>query len=95
MKQSPRKHRTPAQWQSIIDKYVASGLSGMRFCEEHTIGYASFCKWRQRLLSAPQAPQAHSAPSFVDLSSLGQLSGASWHITLRLGNGVELVLSQG
>ena len=89
-----RKRRSPEQWQAVVDDYVASGLSGTQFCQQNEVQYASFCKWRQRLLSTPEKPEKNDTPAFVDFSALNGTRGSSWHITLKLGNGVELVLRQ-
>lgn len=91
--------RTQAQWRSIIDDFATSDLSGAAFCKQHQIQYASFCKWRQKLLPATNAilPDHPSSNAFIDLASLADANGqqsSAWHITLKLGNGVELVLSQ-
>lgn len=94
MSSTTYQRRTPAQWQTIVDDFVASGLSGQQFCQQNNIKYASFCKWRQRLLSVPEKTPMNEAASFLDLSTLGDGNASSWHITLKLGNGVELVLSQ-
>ena len=88
-----RKHRTPDQWQTLIDQQLDSGLSAVQFCNQHDIGYASFCNWRKRL-SAAAAPKSE-ATGFLDLSSLmAGTTGPAWNIVLSLGNGVELRLSQ-
>jgi len=88
--------RTPEQWQSIVTDFAASQLSGAAFCKQHHIQYASFCKWRQKLkFSSSHSEPTPLATSFLDLSTLPSMdNGNHWHITLKLGNGVELVLSQ-
>ncbi|MDH5548007.1 MAG: IS66 family insertion sequence element accessory protein TnpB [Gammaproteobacteria bacterium] len=94
MSNTAYQRRTPAQWQTIVDNFVASGLSGQAFCQQNHIKYASFCKWRQRLLSEPKKVPLNNAAPFLDLATLGDSHSSSWHITFKLGNGVELVLSQ-
>lgn len=93
-----RKHRTPEQWQTLVDQQRASGLSAPQFCKQENIGYASFCNWRKRLSDRSTDDAAGSdEASFLDLSSLmgtSQASGPGWNIVLSLGNGVELRLSQ-
>ncbi len=93
-----RKHRTPEQWQVLVDQQRRSGLSAAQFCKRENIGYASFCNWRKRLSDQSTDDSASSGEaSFVDLSSLmgtSQSSGSGWNIVLSLGNGVELRLSQ-
>ena len=93
-----RKHRTPEQWQALVDQHRDSGLSASQFCKQENIGYASFCNWRKRLSasSIKESPESGKA-GFLDLSSLmgnSPSSGPSWNIVLSLGNGVELRLSQ-
>lgn len=93
-----RKHRTPEQWQALVDQQCDSGQSAMQFCKEHNIGYASFCNWRRRLSDQSTERSAGAGEArFLDLSSLmgaSPSSGPSWNIVLSLGNGVELRLSQ-
>jgi len=93
-----RKHRTPEQWQVLIDQQRASGLSASQFCKQENIGYASFCNWRKRLTDQAAGDSADSGEAgFLDLSSLmgaAPSTGPGWNIVLSLGNGVELRLSQ-
>ena len=87
-----KKHRTPEQWQVLVNQQRDSGLSAVRFCEQQDIGYASFCNWRKRL-SAESVDEGTGSEEtgFLDLSSLmGSSSDPGWHIVLSLGNGVEL-----
>ncbi len=86
-----RKHRTPEQWQTLIDQQLDSGLSAVQFCNQHDIGYASFCNWRKRLSTIVASESEETG--FLDLSSLmagATESGPVWNIVLSLGNGVEL-----
>jgi len=85
-----RKHRTPEQWQTLIDQQLDSGLSAVQFCNQHDIGYASFCNWRKGLSTIVASESEETG--FLDLSSL--MAGAAWNIVLSLGNGIELRLSQ-
>jgi len=105
-----RQHRTPKQWQALVDQQQNSGLSAMQFCKQQSIGYASFCNWRKRLPDQSAGASADSdsgEASFLDLSSLMGASQCSSpvqsspvqsspdrNIVLSLGNGVELRLSQ-
>ncbi len=91
-----RTFRSREHWQSIIDDFNTSTLSGPKFCEQHKIPYGSFSKWRQKLSATEPLDKTNSSDaSFLDLSSLADSqSDSQWHITLKLGNGVELVLSQ-
>lgn len=93
-----RKHRTPEQWQALVDQHRDSGLSASQFCKQENIGYSSFCNWRKRLSDQSTDNSTDSGEaSFLDLSSLmgtSPSSGLGWNIVLSLGNGVELRLSQ-
>ena len=93
---TPRIFRSRDQWQSIIDDFSSSGLSAPKFCEHNNLPYGSFAKWRQKLSPSAQSIEPILPDhSFLDLSSLASSDpGNNWHITLKLGNGVELVLSQ-
>jgi putative transposase len=88
--------RSAATWGKIIDQYQQSGLSGAQFCRDKQLPYASFCKWRQHaagpdnVVSASDSPQ----PDFVELNTWPDAPDRPWRITLKLGNGVELLLSQ-
>ncbi len=92
------QRRSPEQWKELIEQYSDSSLSAKKFCDAQGIGYASFCKWRQKLTErsteeAPQSPKSAN-PNFIDLGSLATPDEPNWHIVLKLGNGVELCLSQ-
>ena len=93
-----RTHRTPEQWQVLVDQHRESGLSAMEFCKQQQLGYASFCNWRKRLsLGSIDETRAPGEADFLDLSSLMGYcasSGSGWNVVLSLGNGVELRLSQ-
>lgn len=89
------QRRSPEQWKEIIEQHNSSGLSGKKFCDTQGIGYASFCKWRQKLTEVEIEQSSQPAnPSFIDLGSLAATNEPNWHIVLKLGNGIELCLSQ-
>jgi hypothetical protein len=93
-----RSHRRASEWQALISQWQASGLSAPAFCEQHSIGYASFCQWRQRLRAADVVDESAVTPgTFIDLGALSAGNaalGQGWHMVLSLGNGIELRLSQ-
>jgi putative transposase len=90
---SPR--RTPEQWTASVTDFLASGLSAPNFCKQQNISYAGFSKWRQRLATKNivQTRDNDQSASFIDVSALVNES-THWNITLKLGNGVELILNQ-
>lgn len=102
----PRQHRTPEQWKTILEQWQSSGLSAPAFCKANKLTYSNFCQWRKRLKEDSSVysesdchfdQSHHNAPGFIDITTLSQGSrtSAPWHIVLRLGDGVELVLSRG
>jgi len=102
-----KKHRTPEQWQALINQHRNSGLSIEQFCRQHKLARSCFYKWRKRLAeqatstqeayqSAVAKPSTAQETNFLDLSALVDTSPSKqgWDIVLSLGNGVELRLSQ-
>jgi putative transposase len=93
----PEKYlrRTPAQWQAIVDDFLVSNLSAPEFCKQKNIQYSNFSKWRKRLSDEVPIKEnsVEVSSSFIDVSTLIDES-QNWNITLKLGNGVELILSQ-
>lgn len=105
MKSEETRHyqrRTADQWKGLVEHFNQCDQSGAAYCRENGIAYASFCTWRQRLSSSESLTTPNnesSAPAFIDLNLLAQKSmdhaqNTSWNIVLKLGNGVELCLSQ-
>jgi hypothetical protein len=88
------QRRSAEEWLSLVDAQQKSGLSGVKFCEQNDIRYASFCKWRQRYSAESNPVQQEPHSDFLDLRSMTTTSDR-WHITLSLGNGVQLTLSRG
>jgi hypothetical protein len=57
-----QKERT-AHWSAIVERQIASGMSGLAWCQMHQINTASFYSWRRKL-SEPQGQQG-----FIELAS--------------------------
>ena len=101
-------HRTPEQWQTLINQHRNSGLSIKQFCQQHKLACSCFYTWRKRLAeqatptqepyqSMATKPSASQKTNFLDLSALVDKSTSAnqgWDIDLSLGKGVELRLSQ-
>lgn len=92
-----RKHRSPAEWQSLLSQFETSGLSVVAFCRRHAIGESSFHRWRTKLVgSHPETPAAEAStpPDFVDLGALmaKPSSGSRLELRLELGAGLTLTL---
>lgn len=82
-------------WEKAVTEFQQSTLSGVAFCKQQGITYASFCKWRQRLQSSAAQPEKPTAPAFIDIQSIAQSKKQPWRIVLKLDDGIELILSQG
>lgn len=97
-----RTRRTHEQWLELYDQWQESGLSAPAYCKKSGLSYQSFQNFRSKfekgeLSVAPAQEQGGQTPAFIDLGSLSDMAserGSGWNITLRLGNGVELELSQ-
>jgi putative transposase len=95
MKHTRYQRRSTEQWQTVMEKFHHSELSAPTFCKKEGIVYASFCSQRKKMeqpLGAVTKPAM--VPPFIDLQTLAAPSGSTWNIILKLGNGVELNLSQ-
>jgi hypothetical protein len=89
------RRRSRAQWRAVFERFDASGLGVVAFCEREGISVSSFRRWRGLLADeAPGAPDG--APGFVDAGVLGP-SGAVGRLELRLelGGGMVLHLVRG
>ncbi len=52
-----------AHWSAIVERQIASGMSGLAWCQMHQINTASFYSWRRKL-TEPQGQQG-----FIELAS--------------------------
>ena len=66
-----RIHRSPEQWQALLDQYETSGLSQRAFCRQADLSYSTFSRWRRRLLcDQPIAETASDGPElFVEVAN--------------------------
>ena len=92
-----RIHRSPEQWQALLNQYEASGLSQRAFCQQAGLSYGTFSRWRRRLLcDQPLAETASDAPElFVELASQSVGSPctfSNWDVELQLSEQVFLRL---
>lgn len=98
MQTKTHRRRSREEWFSLIEQQTESGLSAPQFCKQHNIGYASFSAWKRQLQpdnsNIVDDANASKPAQFIDLGSLSQSGDSGWRITLKLGNGVELELSQ-
>ena len=96
--------RSREQWAEIIESQSHSGLSAKKYCQQESIGLASFYHWRKRIDNdSPRGPLDSSVKSgpFIDMGRLR--SGGSdmpanekgITITLDLGGGLKLTVRRG
>jgi transposase-like protein len=97
MKHTHRQRQTPEQIQSLVTQFHQSELSSTAFCKKYGLAYSSFYTWCKKYsvakpatINRPSPPAAH----FIDLQAMATPHHESWKIVLKLGNGVELLLSQ-
>ena len=89
------KSRGPEEWREVFSEFEQSQLTVAKFCEQRGISVAMYYYWRKRI--APLEGPGADLPArreFIDLSQFSNDRAARWSITLRLGEGMELVLSQ-
>ena len=88
---------TAEQWQGLIDEQRASALSAPKFCEQHHVGYGSFCSWRKRLsLSSVTDDPAQTEPNFIAVDSTPlQADSPQWLAELQLGTDIVLRVGKG
>jgi len=87
---SPIPRRSRADWERLMAQYEASGLKQRVFCEQHAIGYSTFCYWRKQL-HRPASIESHSGHLF-ELPMLPVDEHPDWRVELDLGQGVVLRL---
>jgi hypothetical protein len=85
----------------MLERFEASGLTAVAFCEREGISSKSLYRWRSLLARSPEQTMvrqavgaAHTAAGFVDLGTLGRESSRV-EVRLDLGGGVVLHLSRG
>ncbi len=96
MKRTHRPRQTPEQIQSLVTQFHQSELSSATFCKKHGLAYSSFYKWCNKYSVSALASVNKSSPptQFIDLQAMAAPHHGGWNIILKLGNGIELLLSQ-
>ena len=99
-----RNHRTPQQWQALIQAFDRSDLTVKDFCRQNKLSTSSFYLWKNRFGQQSSAkPSArdefvvadNQSPSWLKLSqtessSLNSSADAPWDIELSLPAGLTL-----
>ncbi len=89
--------RSVVQWQSIIQKYAASGLSQQAFYAQQGLALSSFCKWRKKIMSGGEPPLVDDPGKlFVEVAAVDHEAQLvlHWDVELALGKGMVLRLRQ-
>ncbi len=95
MKHTHRPRQTPEHIQSLVTQFHQSELSSAAFCKQHGIAYSSFYTWCKKYPTSVPAINRPSPPvQFIDLQAMAAPHHGGWKIVLKLGNGIELLLSQ-
>ena len=67
-----RVHRTATEWREILARFVASGQSKTKFCEQNAIARSTFILWERRLASGDDGSTPGSAAEwFVEVEDDG------------------------
>jgi hypothetical protein len=97
-----RKRRSSEEWQGLLSRFAASGLSVAAFCRRESVSTASFQRWRKLLdADAGRERASDTLAGFVDLGPLaahaaaGPASAGRLEVKLELGGGVVLHLVRG
>lgn len=98
---APRKtrvRRTAAQWQGLMDRFEASGLTQVEFCRQNEVAFGTFSAWRRKLADREAQPLASPTGEnlFVEFAAQPprQLESSDWDVELALGGGMVLRLRQ-
>ena len=74
---SDRKYRSPSEWKALIEEQLASGLTGVAFCNERGLVAKTFYKQR-RQLGYPRGQSRSAQPGgFVRVQPAAAIASAS------------------
>jgi putative transposase len=96
-----RRRRSSKEWQSLLSRFAASGLSVAAFCRRESVSTASFQRWRRLVDGGAGGERLGETPAgFVDLGTLvgaaaDAASSGRLEVRLELGGGVVLHLVRG
>jgi hypothetical protein len=76
-----RVRRTPEEWQQLVKRFSASGLSQREFCRREMINVESLNRWYRRLTTPAQPEFVEVTPSAEDRSS------SPWAVEVELESG--------
>jgi putative transposase len=90
-----QQRRSAAEWQALIERQAASGLSQEAFCEQEGLVGSTFRRWKGRLAEQAEAGVRRDSarPLFAALTPPPEPSvqgDGGWDIELDLGGGLCL-----
>ena len=74
---SNRKYRSPSEWKALIEEQLASGLTGVAFCNEHGLVAKTFYKQRRQLGYPRGQSRAAQPGGFVQVQPVTATAAAS------------------
>lgn len=97
-----RTHRTPAQWQQLIEEQKHSGLNITQYCQQHSLTISGFYAWRKRLKIANNTLATDEVSNdwlkvempVAEPVINSEPNSQTWDIELQLPNGVVLKMQQ-
>jgi len=94
--QSRSPRRSQAEWQHILERFEASGMTQAAFCREQGLSVSTFGYWKRRLGEHRQAggPDGDASAGVIDLGALTERP-AGWSVEIQLGDGVSVTLRRG
>ena len=99
-RESRRARRSADEWRRVLSGFAGSGLAVEAFCARAGISDTSFYRWRSRLATSVERPDAMDHPpsgSFIDAGPLRSEDAqpARLELTLDLGGSLRLHLVRG
>ena len=91
-----RRHRSAAEWQTLITAQEHSGLSQVAFCKVEGVSAMSLSNWRKRLSTQGDDSRIEKRPSptFIEIGNTMRPLDAGVKVRLELGGGIVLELSR-
>ena len=92
---SNRKYRSPTEWKALIEEQLASGLTGVAFCNERGLVAKTFYKQRRRLGYSRGQSRSVQPGGFIQLQpATAVASGSTGTVSLHYRDS-RLELSSG
>lgn len=89
MNDTPDQDRQ-AEWQTRIDAYRTSGLSGSRFCQAHDLIYHQFVYWRKKLAGTERVGPRGNLVAVNGFTRVVLERPANAELTIQLPSGLSI-----